>query len=83
MNEMLLDDYAFAGLDPVFSELMEHPEWMPVVDRKHGVEKVVWFSMTDRTRLTSATCSSETLNRCVVVYPIKVSISRFFSFTIC
>ena len=43
MNEMLLDDYAFAGLDPVFSELMEHPEWMPVVDRKHGVEKVVRF----------------------------------------
>lgn len=40
---MLLDDYAFAGLDPVFSELMEHPEWMPVVDRKHGVEKVVRF----------------------------------------
>ncbi|KDN57623.1 hypothetical protein [Exiguobacterium sp. AB2] len=47
MDEGLLDDYAFEGLDPfirtVFSELMEHPEWMRVVDREHGVEKVVRF----------------------------------------
>lgn len=47
MDEMLLDDYAFEGLDPfvrtVFSELMEHPEWMRVVDREHCVEKVVRF----------------------------------------
>ena len=47
MDEGLLDDYAVEGLDPfvrtVFSELMEHPEWMPVFDRKHGVEKVVRF----------------------------------------
>ncbi|UTT44533.1 hypothetical protein [Exiguobacterium aurantiacum] len=47
MDEGLLDDYAFAELDPfvqtVFSELMEHPEWMRVVDRAHCVEKVVRF----------------------------------------
>ena len=47
MDEGLLDDYAFGGLDPfvrtVFSELMEHPKWMRVVDREHGVEKVVRF----------------------------------------
>ncbi|WP_214712930.1 MULTISPECIES: hypothetical protein [unclassified Exiguobacterium] len=46
-DTFLLDDYAFEGLDPfvrtVFSELMEHPEWMRVVDREHGVEKVVRF----------------------------------------
>ena len=47
MDERILDDYAFDGLDPfvrtVFSELMEHPEWIRVIDRKHGVEKVVRF----------------------------------------
>lgn len=47
MDEGLLDDYAFEGLDPfvrtVFSELMEHPDWMCVVDKEHGVEKVVQF----------------------------------------
>lgn len=47
MNEELLVDYAFEGLDPfvrtVFSELMEHPEWMRAVDKEHGVEKVVRF----------------------------------------
>ena len=47
MDERILDDYAFDGLDPfvrtVFSELMERPDWMRVVDREHGVEKVVRF----------------------------------------
>jgi hypothetical protein len=47
MDERLLDDYAFDGLDPfvrtVFSELMVRPEWMRVVDREHCVEKVVRF----------------------------------------
>ncbi|WP_214764610.1 hypothetical protein [Exiguobacterium sp. s141] len=47
MDERILNDYAFDGLDPfvrtVFSELMEHPDWMRVVDREHGVEKVVRF----------------------------------------
>ena len=47
MDERLLDDYAFDGLDPfvrtVFSELMTRPEWMRIVDREHGVEKVVRF----------------------------------------
>ena len=47
MDEGLLDDYAFGGLDPfvrtVFLKLMEHPEWMRVVDKEHCVEKVVRF----------------------------------------
>ena len=47
MDERLLDDYVFDGLDPfvrtVFSELMTRPEWMRIVDREHGVEKVVRF----------------------------------------
>ena len=47
MGERLLDDYMFDGLDPfvrtVFSELMTRPEWMRIVDREHGVEKVVRF----------------------------------------
>ncbi|WP_214763110.1 hypothetical protein [Exiguobacterium sp. s141] len=47
MDEELLDDYAFEGLDPfvriVFSELMEHPDWMRVVAKDHCVEKVVRF----------------------------------------
>ncbi|VXC03995.1 hypothetical protein EXIGUO8H_420004 [Exiguobacterium sp. 8H] len=47
MDERLLDDYAFGGLDPfvqtVFSELMARPEWIRVVDREHCVEKVVRF----------------------------------------
>ncbi|WP_285800707.1 hypothetical protein [Exiguobacterium sp. S3] len=40
MDERILDDYAFNGLDSfvrtVFSELMERPEWMRVVDKKEG-----------------------------------------------
>ncbi len=47
VDERLLDDYAFDGLDPfvrtVFSELMTRPEWLRVVDREHCVEKVVRF----------------------------------------
>ena len=42
MDERILDDYAFDGLDPfvrtVFSELMERPERMRVVDKEHCVE---------------------------------------------
>lgn len=48
MDEELLDDYVFEGLDPfvriVFPELMEHPESMRVVDREYCVEKVVRFN---------------------------------------
>lgn len=47
MDERILDDYAFDGLDPffwtVFTELMERPEWMRVVASEHCVEKVVRF----------------------------------------
>ena len=47
MNERILDDHAFDGLDPfvrtVFSELMTRPEWMRIVDREYCVEKVVRF----------------------------------------
>jgi len=47
MDERILADYAFDGLDPfvraVFSKLMARPDWMRVVDREYGVEKVVRF----------------------------------------
>ena len=47
MDKRILDDYAFDGLDPfvrtVFSELMERPDWMRVVDKGYCVEKVVRF----------------------------------------
>lgn len=56
MNEILFDDYAFKELDPfvrtVFSELMEHPERMRVIDREHCVRRPSG-SMKDLARLIS------------------------------
>ena len=47
MDERLLDDYAFDGLDPfvrtLFSKLMARPNWMRVVDKEHCVEKIIRF----------------------------------------
>ena len=56
MDEGLLYEYAFEGLDPfvrkVFSELMEQTEWVYVVDRNIALRRSSG-SMKDGTRLTS------------------------------